>query len=426
MSAASTRKGQFKQSPTNLRIKLLEEIFSRLGIAYDNLPDYRTIHYDSAIGLVRNGKYHNLVDLSYIYDTVIETCRLATPKLERNKPIPKEQVAVLAKEANAFLVGIPYQYEVFMPILKDSGVVLSRQMNKQVRLVTVDATEANRYKAANPDPEPDDGPALTTNSLRRLLGDLLKEQIPVPSEGQSYLAVKVTGYAQSGTLTVFEADPMYLYKVFFALAFATGNLQKKNVTASQAYNAQPQFSFYAYKKNYEFATTLNRPADDAKLINAHEVAAQESDLDNFITTFQLLFSEQSDSLVEKLRVQIINSLYWYFETLKTESHNLKTVFFTSVLDSFFVTGQSKEVKAATIAHETTKSVQAEELITKEIIALYDERNHIIHSEMPLFDYGAKDKQRLAASRARVEVSITQAYNKFLTSCFHRYIESVQL
>lgn len=410
---------------TNKRIKLIEEIFSKLGMAYDNLPDYRTLPYDPVVKLIRNGKYHALVDMSYIYDTVIEVCRVAIPRLERNKPIPKEQIAALAKEVNVFLAGIPYQYQVLMPISTGQGIAISRQMNKQVQFVTIDSSEASRYKHANPETDYEHDSSSTTSSLRRLLGDLLNKQIPIPSEGKSYLAVKVTGYAQSGTLTVFEADPMYLYKVFFALAFATGCLQKTTTTASQVYNAPPQFSFYAYKKTYEFATTLNRPADDARLLNTYEVTAQGGDLDNLITTFQLLITEQSNSLVEKLRVQIINSLFWYFETLKTESHNLKTVFFTSVLDSFFVTGQSKDLKASFIARETTKSVQAEELITKEIIALYNERNHIIHSEIPLFDYEAKDKQRIAASKARVEVSITQAYNKFLTSRFRRYIESVE-
>lgn len=416
-------KPSYKQALHAERLRLLKEIFCRIGLAYDNLPDYKSVHYGSAVALIRNGKYHNLVDLSCIYDTIIAVCGQATPKLERNMPIPEKQVKTLAEEANTYLDGIPYRYQIYMPLPTEDSTVLAQKINKQLSLVTVGKSLAEKYKNANIIPEPADELDPRTSSLRILLGDLMKTRIPVPIEGRSYITIAVTGYAQSGTLTVFEDDPMYLYKVFFALAYSMNNLKKKNVSASQVYGAPDLFSFYAYKDDYEYATTLNRPADEAKILNAYELSASIPDIDNLLKIFKSLVIKQTEPPVERLRAQIINSLFWYFETLKTENHNLKTVFFTSVLDSFFATGQSKELKAATIARETTDSVQAEELITSEVKALYDDRNHIIHSEIALIDYEANDKRRIAASRARVEVTIKQAYNKFLTAQINRYIKS---
>ncbi len=412
-----------KDSLDDRRLELLIDIIKNLGFAFDNFPDYRTIRYEAVTRLVREGGYNKLVDLTCVYDTVTHEFTDTRPKIKSNTTLTDEQAKHFAKKANDYLKGVPYKYQVLLRI--PSQLNLSSQISKQIKIITIDDASYDKYRQANginDNSESENGKGLAglSASLRALSGDALK----IPSHNNSYLALNIAGNAQGQNLTVFEADPIYIFKVLFALSYATGNLEKRTKSLGDIYGAPNFFGVGVYDRNLKLVTEIARPLDEAKLVSAYTLKKDRESIDNLIAIFKALVIEQGDKSVEKLRLQIINSLFWYFEMLKTENYNLKTVFSTSVFDSFFATGQPKEYKALVISHDTTKSIQQEELIREHIVELYDERNKIIHSEIALFDYRVDGKERTDIARARVDIAIPQTYNYFLTSCIHRFFKSL--
>ena len=401
---------------------LLKEIYTNAKLENGFLDVYsvNSVHIPEILKL---REYKEIVDWSCIFHTIFDTYdQLARPDKKSIK-LDNVTTANLADRAHKYLLSLPLCYHFLLPLPRGLKLDNAIKINKEVVIEGLDKTELDKYIKANPD----------LNNSKSSLATLLASgtfgpdiSFRRPSSDITYLNIKCTGYVANGNSTVYELDPMYTYKILFSMCFVFGYLKPDNSISSPYADEFSKFAFKAFYNNHEFVTTISRPIDEAKLINKHKFIREEKDFKLLMMFFRELISKQKVPANEKLRNQIINSLFWYFEVKKTENPNMQTVLFTSVFDAFFTQTDKSNEKARMIALDCSETVNEQNLADKEIFALYTSRNQIIHGDRPLLEYQIYGKKSDEIERARIQVGITRFYNKYLQSKLNRYAKSVGL
>lgn len=413
-------KHQTKPSNFSQSRQKLKEIFEGVKVE-DGYMDPYSIRSSLISDIVQAKIYNEVVDWSCIFNTLFDVFR-SYKNEEHMVSLPDaEAVKELTLRAHKYLASLPLEYNFFLPLPKNMPSSGEIRVTDKISIVTLNEEAVEEYKMANPQPK-------TGTGLRGLLAEAIANQgiSNLPSAGDTYLRVNCHGYVGSGGSTVYGLDPIYVYKVFFSLNFAMGNLERDNSPRNPSVDRFAQFAFRAFTKDKNYASSLTRPDDEAQLINNHmfKKGLPFERLKQTVAFMAPLMSEQPDKVNEKLRNQIVNSLFWYFEMKKTANPNLKTVFFTSVFDSYFEQDDKSKDKARMIAIEGSNTARQQELARTELEALYQERNKVIHGERPLLDYHIEGKRANERERARVEVAMVTFYNKYLSAKLKRFGQSV--
>lgn len=391
----------------------------------DGFLDVYSVKSANIFDILKLKEYGEVADWACIFHTIFDVYDSEARDNRKTITLDQPTVDKLTDKADSYLKSLPLKYHLLLPLPK--GLTLSKpiKVNNDISVEKISAPEFDKYVKANPDPNKG---KTSLSGLAALLeggvfGDISFKR---PSEEDIYLKVKCTGYIANGNSSVYELDPMYAYKILFSLAFVLGDLKYDSKVTNPYADEFSKFAFKSFKDDYEFVTAISRPIDEAKLINRHKFECEEKNFSILMKFYGKLISKQSDEENEKLRNQIINSLFWYFEVKKTENPNMQTVLFTSVFDSFFEQNDKSYVKARLIALESSDTASQQKLVNSEIIDLYNSRNEIIHGERPLLEYQIHGKKSDEKEKARVQVAMTNFYNRFLRSKLNRYAKSVKL
>jgi hypothetical protein len=415
MSVKNTR------STAQQPVSLLKEIYANAIVKNGYLDPY-SIKTVLIKDIVASKKYNKIVDWSCVFDTIYSIFRDFTADKERTDSLSEQEVKQLSKNADSYLASLPLEYHFLLPLPVDAPITKNVRITNKISIVRLDESDVERYKTANPEPKPGSRGALASLLLTI---QSMENQVKVPEPGTIYLKVSCHGYVGDNESTVFEQDPIYIYKVWFSLNLALGNLQRDRSPKKLGIEQFARYAFRAYMKSGRFVSSLSRPDDEARLINRYTFnETTEEQILQAAKRMTSLMTAQNYSGIEKLRNQIVNSLFWYFETCKTDNPNLKTVFFTSVFDSFFDQEDKGKDKARMIAIEASTTAQQQDIARAELDRLYQSRNEIIHGERALLDYQIDGKQKNETQRALVEISATNFYNRYLTSKLNRYDRSL--
>lgn len=410
-----------KAQPTSK--ELLREMYTAAKIK-NGFLDVDSIKSVNIFDILKLEEYGEVADWSCIFHTIFDIYDIEARHKRETTKLDQPTIDMLANRADAYLKSLPLKYHLLLPLPKGLDVSSTIKVNKDISVEKINPSEFEKYEKANPDPNK--GKTGLSDLAALLEGGVFGDiSFKRPSEDDVYLKVKCTGYIANGNSTVYELDPMYSYKILFSLAYVLGDLKYDNVTNPYS-DEFSKFAFKSFKDDYEFVTAIARPIDEAKLINRHKFECEEENFAILMKFYGKLISKQSDTENEKLRNQIINSLFWYFEVKKTDNPNMQTVLFTSVFDSFFEQTDKGFVKAKLIALESSDTASQQKLVNAEILDLYNSRNEIIHGERPLLEYQIHGKKSDEKERARVQVSMTTFYSKFLRSKLSRYAKSVGL
>lgn len=399
----------------------LQQIYEGVAIKDDFMDPY-SIKSLLISDIVESKAYNEVADWACIFNTLYDIFRGYKNDIEHIQSLSADVAKELAKRTHKYLSSLPLEYHFLLPLPKNMPVEKNIKITDKISVATFNDKEVEGYKQANPAP---DG----KGALAQLLAATIAQQgilLSLPTAGDTYLSVSCRGYVGSGGSTVYEQDPIYIYKVFFSLSFALDNIERDNSPRNPAVDRFAQFAFRAYTKDKGYVSSLTRPDDEAQLINKHmfKKSITSEKIKQTIAFMAPLMIKHADKANEKLRNQIVNSLFWYFETKKATNPNLKTVFFTSVFDSYFEQEDKSKDKARMIAIECSNTARQQDLARTELEKLYQARNEVIHGERPLLDYHIEGKRTNERENARVEVAMVNFYNKYLTTKLNRFGRSV--
>ena len=401
---------------------LLKAIYTKAKLSNGVLVP-RSVNSVHILEILELREYEEVVDWHCIFHTIFATYNSFVK--DNGKPDKLDKIAVeqLADNADKYLNSLPLNYHFLMPL--PSGLELSKPIliHKNITIGRLSQRQVDKYTKANPDSD-----INSSSSLSELMtgGISLPSGCKRPHIHDTYLNIKCTGYVAHGSLTVYEQDPMYVYKILFSLYLVFGYLKPDYGAAiSSSYESEfSAFEFKAFNDNYGYVTTVCRPDDESRLINTHKFIDRDTSFEEFANCLKSLIARQKDSSNERLRNQVVNSLFWYFECRKTENPNMQTVLFTSVLDSYFDQSDSKENKAKIIALECSETTQQQKMVYEEIVELYSSRNEIIHGNRSLLEYQIGEKKNNEKARARMDISMPIYFSKLIESKLCRYVKSV--
>lgn len=375
--------------------------------------------------VVDSGLYNQVVDWSCVFNTIYKVFRELKNEKDDFHVITTDDAKVLARRTHKFLISLPLEYHFLLPVPKNLQIEKDIKITDKISLVKLNEDAVEEYKTANPES------SVRNGGLAQMLARIMEERhiaLATPQAGEIFLRISSHGYVGNGECSVYEQDPIYIYKIFFSLNYALGTLERDDNPRNPSVGQLAQFSFRVYTEDKKYASSLTRPDDEAQLINYHKFKDEVNTerLKHIAMLMAPLVKKQDDHVNEKLRNQIINSLFWYFETKKTLNPNLKTVFFTSVFDSFFEQEDRSKDKARMIAMEGSLTAGQQEDARTEMEELYRARNTIIHGERPLLDYHVEGKRLNIDETIRVEFRISRTYRKYLSAKLNRFARSVGL
>lgn len=164
---------------------------------------------------------------------------------------------------------------------------------------------------------------------------------------------------------------------------------------------------------------------DADISRARFPLGQSKGVEQANSFFKLILEEKTGSL-EKVRVQIANSLYWFFEHLNTDDLNLQIVYLVSAFDSLFSIKHSNvpnvENIAPVIAEAISDDFSKRDKVFMDIKELYSLRNSIIHGGLEIQNLRKADQSGRSSRSATVSRSM-KYYQEYMKKMFKRYVSS---
>lgn len=410
---------QSKLNAASTKAKI-SEIFSNAKIEEGYLDPY-TIRSVPIIDIVSGDFYNKVVDWSCIFQTIFSKFNDYKDGKQLGEQLSPEQVSQLVEITHDYLKSLPIEHHFLLPLPRDFPYEKPIDITKSISILRLTKPQMDEYTEANP--------VASEKGLASILSMIREQGISqnLPNETEVYLKIICSGYVGNGEMTLYGLDPIHIYKVFFALNSALGNLKHDRSPKNPYVDQFAQYAFRAYSKDCKFVSGITRPNDEAKLINGHVFGrkAKDKEMIQAIELMSLLMTDKPKKGSAALQNQVVNSLFWYFEMKKTANPNLQTVFFTSVFDSFFNEKDKSIDKARIISIECSDTAQRQVIAYEGIMELYSSRNKIIHGERSLLDYHIAAKKVNENERARVEVAITLFYNRFLTAKLNRFAKSVK-
>lgn len=285
----------------------------------------------------------------------------------------------LALDIHKCIISLPREYVFVFPLPKfviPNNPKYKENLCHNVRLESVTEDFINKYKLQKP--------KLTTiQDYVNNLSLLNRNQYNV---GESILNVKLSGYVtRFGEMVKNDLDPLYIFKIVFSI-FEMNEMFKLDYSQSLN-NSTYKYDVFDIDSS-ELIKAMSEPNETFKLIQSHQFldltnTQNLQKFNNIITDIKyLLTKNDTPDLKEyqKLKVALMNALYWYFELIKTDNIHLKTIFLVTAIDSFFKQNDPKEIKIDYISSIIGRSLQTQKIIKRILEGVFKERNEIIHGE----------------------------------------------
>jgi len=221
--------------------------------------------------------------------------------------------------------------------------------------------------------------------------------------GKTYLSIKTKGLVSNISTITVDIDPLHVYKILIAfmklkniLNGGIGGLLQEILGRGKAETHGKEALVFDDKLIY--ITSIDRPLDEYKYVSklafSDEIQENPSKLKDELADFSSLIVEMKNYYLNQERNKIINSLYWYFESLTSTNSSFKTVLLVSMFDSFFSINDNKEdkFKQILLINNPALKPSKESDEWKALSALYNNRNDIAHGKVHLLEVDSKNKE----------------------------------
>jgi hypothetical protein len=371
------------------------------AVLKEGLVDTDTLNFDKYREIVTNNLYDEGIDWDLLWNVVFNHLLKYHDWKNPDIALTKEQKNEFASTVHEFLRRVPYKYSFYFK-LPDKYPLKPEKLNKDVSIIKTDQTFINSQEKINPISDFD----------KMFHGDEQESNHQLLAPNQFYLRINDKGLVFTGKNAFLESSYL-ITENLRADKLARDNQAAKVYDDSGKYRANFVSPIKASRAEHlEFYIK----EDTTKMANK---------------VFLKLITHQKDKNLEKARIQICNSLYWYIELLNSEETSLQLVFLVSALDSLFPPRQhsifkTKQItptvleKAPVIA-EVASSNQNELHRFLEIVEnLFEERNKVIHGKIEIHGYRKSAKKQ---NNASVEL-VGQAkliYEKYLKKRIGKFI-----
>lgn len=335
------------------------------------------------------------------------------PKIYDGK-IPNSDINEIVMKINKRLMSLPEE-NIFLLQLPD-GLELDGNITIDAEIEIIKATEQD---VAQIDAKNEYTFLRRDNYLNGLLG---AGDVPVKPHysnlipGSCYLKVISRGYVSQGYASTIDSDPVHIYKLLIAY-METAGVVARNTVLSLLGHDQYRRSYsglIAFKSDNEYMGRLSRPSDEDQFLKSLDFTPKmkKSHVVKVFKSFGHLVKEYKNEYLEIERNKIVNSLYWYFESMKAHPGSFKTLMSTAMFDSFFEIDNGKETKAKVISGYITGGMDAKDKAASRILELYTKRNEITHGKVQLLEL---DRKSRSSNRQINYLGIYACYREFLSA-----------
>jgi hypothetical protein len=385
-------------------IEIIKDVVSNC-IYKDGVIDVYSIKTTRFFDLLELKIFKPIVDWNCIYEVFFDEM----PKNSQTKYLAKNQVGPVAKKIDEKLMSLPWKIVILMPLPPYDIGQSKIKITNNINAIKIDKDTLKLYQ------NDCDNYSPYSNFLNYF-------QSPSKNlkEGDAFLQISTRGFA--GRLFGFithSIDPVYLFKIYIALHLVYGNINTKSTSESAR-----KLNILVYSDNN--ALLCSPRPEELDFVNNLVFNKTDNSFELINSVFRHLTNRRLYKTVKKLGVQIQNSLFWFFESQKTNNHNLKTIFYVSSIDSFFKQDDTKELKISKIIAEISNTVQHEIFVADNLSDLYNARNKIVHGERQLFDYLVEARTTRNKDKARNEVAVTRIYYDFIAKNILKFEKSYDI
>lgn len=395
-------------------INQIEKILSKISFR-DGYAETTSIDIFLVTDLLKNNPYKKIVDWKCVMYTILDVLSDEDKSIIVSNKIKNEHQTRLAEVIDNKLKELPTTYQ-FLISIPSIDKVFQSVINKNIKLLVLEDKSISKYTIQS---SHEKGTLSELAERMKIYHGMLPPEFQI---GDSFIVITAKGYVTKvGDFIVHGYDPLYVFKTFIALHTVYGNFDTINKGLSDTRRLS---GFYIYSKDNRFIKTINQESD-LKITQKIEYNSNNTDSFNLINgVFSHLFKEAPRNVL-KLQTQIKNSLFWFFEALNTDNHNLKTVFYSSAFDAFFDQKDNRQNKIEKIVIEISETVGQEELARRHLEDHYQFRNSIIHGERQIYTNLFDDKTTRENNIARNDIAIYTYYTKYIGAKIEKYINSMQ-
>lgn len=392
-----------------------EEVLVLYHEALDNATakdyvDFDSIDTDKLREILRSKYYDPAVTwFSFIHEIIMSAPNQLKGDGNNTRPLSKKEVGDLIGTVHGKFKRIPIDYEILIQI-PDYYPFDFTELTDSISVIKLSEDELKGYQDANPEATYYSG---------------MLEVNKIPFNWQHYLKIKDSGLIESAKNMHLDArhDPIRVFRLFVTVHTVFGTIEMRGLLSILARNHQ--YSARAYDKKV-FVSAINNLANDGSDLSHSIFVYKKTDhINDANEFFKLLLAEEIGEL-EKVRIQITNSLYWLYEHLNTDDLYLEVVYLVSAFDSLFSIKNSTvpnlENIAPVVAEAIAKDFKEREKVSLEIRALYPLRNSIIHGGLEIQNFRRSDN----TNRSNISSILQKAkhnYLKYMKTMFDRYTAS---
>lgn len=366
--------------------KLLRE-FVNDAVLKEGLVDTDTLDFDKYREILSSNLYDDGIDWDLFWNIVFNRLLKYHDWENPDKELTEEQKNEFVSSVHKFLNSVPYKYHFYFK-LPDKYPLNPEKLNKDISIIKCDQAFVDSQEQVNPISDFD----------KTVHGNKQESNHRLLTPNQFYLLINDSGLVVTGKNAFLESSysPDRIFGIFLSVHLITGNLSADKL-ARDNQTAKVYDDSGKYRANFVSPIKASR-AEHLEFYKKEDTTKIAN------TIFLKLITHQKSKNLEKARIQICNSLYWYIEFLNSEETSLQLVFLVSALDSLFPPRQhsifkTKQItptvleKAPVIA-EVASSNQDELHRFLEIVEkLFEERNKVIHGKIEIHGYRKSAKKQ---------------------------------
>lgn len=364
--------------------KLLRE-FVKDAVLKEGLVDTDTLNFDKYREIMNGNLYDDGIDWDLLWNVVFNHLLKYHDWENPDKALTEEQKNGFVSSVHKFLNGAPYNYEFYFK-LPDKYPLKPEKLNKDISIFKANQTFIDSQEKVNPISDFD----------RMIHGDKQESNHQLLAPNQFYLLINDRGLVMTGKNAFLESSysPDRIFGIFLAVHLLTENLRSDKLARdNQAANVYDDSG--KYRANFVSPIKASR-AEHLEFYKKEETTAMANKV------FLKLITHQKDKDLEKARIQLCNSLYWYIEFLNNDETSLQLVFLVSAFDSLFPPRQhsvfkNKQItptvleKAPLIAEVASSTQDKYHKYLQTLESLYEARNNVIHGKIEIHGYQKSSK-----------------------------------
>lgn len=370
---------------------------------------------DSCIEDIVNGSYYDSsVDFSTIVEAISDTAFKISDKAltlfkDDPTPITEDERNTIAREVHEKLIRIPIKYEIFFP-LPSHYPSNDKQLLGSVSIKKITPAMNKAYQPDRP-----------IDILSALAG--APSSSVAPQEDEYYMVIEDTGLVRRGGNIVLENrhDPLRIFRLYMALNSVTSTSLRFSVFLKHDYMGRA-FDDKNFVANVD--STIN---SNASLATLSFLTTTKEQMDKTDEIFSKLLTEQAEPMESK-RIELCNSLHWYFEYANTKEPSLRLVYLTSAFNSLFgLKGKKYDATvrdiAPVVAEANAVDFNDKASTQGNIEKLFRLRNNVIHGRQEIQSFRRIDVREINENNTVIKLCTTQ-YKKYMNKLLEQYMSSL--